>query len=402
MSPRRDDSAALGLRIVTELFKRATPRQLVVGAALVLLVLAVIGFLNWRGGSGGPVTAPDRGGSAEPSGPGAWEVHFTSPEIPTNKAHYKGGLDERLVALMNRAQKTLDVCVYDFDLVNVAEAMAAAKARGVAVRLVTDGDTVRKAKDGSGKKAVAAEAFEKLWSAEIPIIDDGGRHAIMHNKFTVVDGEWVQTGSWNYTVGDTYRLNNNMVIVRSRELAENYTAEFEKMFAGKHFGAKKARGVPNPELTVGGVPVRIYFAPKDHVAKHVVEALGRAEKSIYFLAFQFTHDGIGRVVREKAEAGLAVGGVFEKRDQETEHSEYGKLKAAGIDVYLDGNPYTMHHKVFVVDGRTVIFGSFNFSEAADKDNDENLLIVEDAGLARQFKEEYDRVLDWAKNPPKRK
>jgi phosphatidylserine/phosphatidylglycerophosphate/cardiolipin synthase-like enzyme len=56
------------------------------------------------------------------------------------------------------------------------------------------------------------------------------RQPIMHNKFTVVDQAVVQTGSWNYTDGDTYHLNNNMIVISSKELAANYTAEFNKMF----------------------------------------------------------------------------------------------------------------------------------------------------------------------------
>ncbi len=61
----------------------------------------------------------------------------------------------------------------------------------------------------------------------------------------------------------------------------------------------------------------------------------------------------------------------------------------------------MHHKVILVDGRQVIFGSFNFSNNADEDNDENLLVVDDPGLAAQFEAEYQRVLALAKNPPQR-
>ena len=74
------------------------------------------------------------------------------------------------------------------------------------------------------------------------------------------------------------------------------------------------------------------------------------------------------------------------------------MKQAGLDVYQDGNPYVMHEKVFVLDGRTTIFGSFNFSDGADKDNDENCVIVDDPTFASKFLEETDRVLAQARNP----
>src|SRR5215207_3708974 len=47
-----------------------------------------------------------------------------------------------------------------------------------------------------------------------------------------------------------------------------------------------------------------------------------------------------------------------------------------------GNCYILHHKVIVVDARTVITGSYNFISSAERDNDENLVIVDDPRLAR--------------------
>ena len=61
----------------------------------------------------------------------------------------------------------------------------------------------------------------------------------------------------------------------------------------------------------------------------------------------------------------------------------------------------MHHKVIIIDGRTVIFGSFNFTSNADKDNDENLLIVDDPALAKAFEAEFQRVREVALHPLKK-
>lgn len=327
-----------------------------------------------------------------------YELHFTSPEYPTNKDHYKGGLDTYLVNLMNKSTKTLDVADYDFDLSNVADAMVAAKNRGVVVRMVTDTDTY------TNKDASVQAAFKKLLDAKIPIVQDN-RGPIMHNKFTVVDKTYVETGSWNYTLYDTYRLNNNMIIIHDPKLAENYTVEFEKMFVKKTFGPNKAKGVPNPVLTIGGVKVQNYFAAEDGVSTHIVDELNKATKSIYFMAFSFTAENIGDAVINKAKAGVTVGGVFETTGSNTQYSEYGKmsaLKLPNLQVHTDGNPYVMHHKVFIIDEKTVIFGSFNFSDNADTANDENLLIVEDPNMAKAFKAEYDRVLAVALNPPTKK
>jgi phosphatidylserine/phosphatidylglycerophosphate/cardiolipin synthase-like enzyme len=56
----------------------------------------------------------------------------------------------------------------------------------------------------------------------------------------------------------------------------------------------------------------------------------------------------------------------------------------------------MHHKVFIVDGKTVILGSFNFSQNAEEENDENLLIIDDIPLAQTFAAEFARVYGLAR------
>jgi phosphatidylserine/phosphatidylglycerophosphate/cardiolipin synthase-like enzyme len=352
-------------------------------AALVIAVGVVL-YLQTRSGS-----AMTRGTQA-----GDWyEVYFTDPKYPDRPETRHGGVDERFVAFLDSAQRSLDLAIYDFDLDNAADALVRAKGRGVAVRMVIDTDTLNNTRDAEIQRAIG-----KVRQAGIPIVGDS-RQAIMHNKFVVRDGEEVWTGSWNFTTGDTYRLNNNAARLRSVQLAENYAAEFRKMFDARQFGPNKPAGVPNPQLTIGGVRIENYFAPEDRVSPRIIAHIREAQRSIRFMAFSFTHDGIGQALREKAQAGVSVVGVFERTGSETQFSEFGKLKQAGLEVYQDGNPYAMHHKVFIIDDVKVIFGSYNFSDGADRDNDENLLVVTDAAFARPFIQEFDRILAAAKNPP---
>jgi len=63
-------------------------------------------------------------------------------------------------------------------------------------------------------------------------------------------------------------------------------------------------------------------------------------------------------------------------------------------VLLDGNRYTMHHKFFVVDGQIVVTGSFNFSNAAEEANNENVLIIHNPDIAAQYAQEFFKV--WRK------
>ena len=339
-----------------------------------------------------PDGQPTPAAGQEPEG--WYDIYFTTPRYPDKLDYHQGGLDTQLVTFINSAQKTVDIAAYDFDLENVANALAKAAGRGVRVRMVTDTDTL------TNDNPKVQKAFDILKQAKIPIVDDQ-RGPIMHHKFMVVDGAAIWTGAVNFTEGDTYRLNNNAIKIVSHQLAQNYTAEFEKMFVQRSFGPFKPAGGTEALLTLEGVPIENYFAPKDGVADKITARLAQAKQSIHFLAFSFTSDPIGSAMLARAKAGVSVAGVFEKTGSETQFSEYGKMRKAKLDVLQDGNPYVMHHKVIIIDGRTVIFGSFNFSNNADKDNDENLLIIDDPTLAQAFEAEFQRVREVALNPLKK-
>lgn len=355
---------------------------------LIVLVALALYLLRSRIPSPAQVNVPGQA-SPSPVASGPYEVYFTTPTYPDRPENRRGGIDEKFVRFVDAATRTLDVAAYDFDLENVATAMARAKSRGVQVRMVTDTDTVEN-KDEAVQKALGI-----VRGAGIEIVPDG-RQAIMHNKFAVRDREEVWTGSWNLTTGDTYRLNNNAARMRSPELARAFTDEFELMFVQRKFGGNRPKGSVAAPVQVGAARVQVLFAPEGGVAAKIAQRIALATGQVRFLAFSFTHDGMGKAVKDRAAAGVQVSGVFEKTGSETRFSEYGSMKAAGLDVYQDGNPYVMHHKVFVIDGRVTVFGSFNFSDSADKDNDENCLIVEDPAFASLFLQETDRMLALAR------
>lgn len=330
--------------------------------------------------------------------PAGWyEVLFTTPQrTGTPPAGSRGRLDERLVRLIDGAQQTVDIAAYDFGLENVADALIRARERGIAVRVVTDTDNLEN------------RPVQLVIEAGIPVIGDQ-RRALMHHKFAVIDGRTVITGAWNFAERDTYRHNNNAVLFDSVALARNFTSEFEKMFDDRTFGPTKPANVPNPAIEQSGVRVETRFASEQEVVPDILERLNSARSSIAFMAFSFTLDEVGTALLERNEAGVGVWGVVESTGSETQFSEFSRLKALGQDsaappfpgcdagppVIQDGNPFLMHHKVFVIDERTVIFGSFNFTANAADDNDEALLIVDDEDMARQYLAEFCRVYNVA-------
>jgi len=104
---------------------------------------------------------------------------------------------------------------------------------------------------------------------------DNNKNALMHNKFAVIDGNKVLTGSTNWTENCLFYNNNNSLLIISDKLAADYTAEFNEMWNGK-FGSNSPANTPYPHVSVGTTDIQCYFAPEDNVEDHIVSEISSA------------------------------------------------------------------------------------------------------------------------------
>ncbi len=160
-----------------------------------------------------------------------WEVYFTDPVNMHDPAQMQGSIEEQLIEKINAAKSSIHIASFEFDLTPVAEALIAAKNRGVEVQWVTDNESGLDADEEPGRGQ-----FAMLEDAGIEVRADD-RTALMHNKFWIFDGQMVWTGSTNITENGIFDQNNNTLVINSPELAAIYEAEFQEMWAGE-FGPK--------------------------------------------------------------------------------------------------------------------------------------------------------------------
>jgi phosphatidylserine/phosphatidylglycerophosphate/cardiolipin synthase-like enzyme len=324
-------------------------------------------------------SAPD----AAPASASWYHLYFTDPATTGSVTNPSGGIPEAIAASFDAAHRTIDVAVYEFDLKVLSQALLKAKARGVKVRVVTDSDSVQQA------------GIQALIAGGVPVIPDK-RDPIMHDKFVVIDGARLWSGSMNFTVNDAYRNDNNMIEIESPELAQNYTHEFERMFLTKKFTKHAAGDTPHPSLTIDGTEIDNYFSPGGGVASHINAALGAAQHNIYFMAFSFTRKDLGQTLLDQANAGRDVRGVFEGLELAANGTAVWNMLTKGglaADIRQDGNSHNMHNKVFIVDKDVVVTGSYNFSASAENDNNENSLIIHNAAIGAAYYAQFERI--WA-------
>ncbi len=336
-----------------------------------------------------PVLTP----AAPEAAPGVnnwWQVFFTDPLTINNPDNLAGSIPEKLIGYIERAQSTIHIAAFEFNLTPVADALVAAKQRGVDVRWVTDDENGLGADNEPGHGQ-----FKQLRQAGIEVRADK-RSVLMHNKFIIFDGQTVWTGSTNLTINDNFRNNNNVIVIDSQPLADIYEAQFNDLWRGR-FGSDSPSDVDAQALTIRSTSVQVLFSPEDDAMPYLISLVESAEKSIRFMAFSFTHEELSQAVLERARAGVDVAGIFETRASETQYSALPPLYCAGVPVRQDGNKDTFHHKVFIVDGKIVVTGSLNFSNNANENNNENTLILMNARIAQQYLKEFTRR--WAEAVP---
>lgn len=309
-----------------------------------------------------------------------WDVYFSEVYAGRLAEDNLYSLERRLVTKLAKAEAQIDAALYQLNSKRIADAFIEAHGRGVSVRLVTESDYIGELQ------------IKRLQAAGIPIADDSGHNGLMHHKFIVIDERYVWTGSYNTTYNGAYKNNNNVIWIDSLPLAYNFTQEFREMFLAKQFGKASDPFVQYPRVILSdSTQISTYFAPENATISPLLKEIASAKQSIHFMAFSFTHKVLGQAMRDRFKSEVAVRGVFEER-QVNAYSEYESMKRAGIPVIQDRNIGSMHHKVIIIDEKTVITGSYNFSKNAATLNSENLVIIKgNRDIARAYMEEFDRI-----------
>ena len=147
---------------------------------------------------------------------------------------------------------------------------------------------------------------------------------------------------------------------------------------------------PRPAAVEDGVAV--YYSPRGGAAEAVMFLVRTARQSIHMEAFMFTHDGITEALIEAHRRGVEVDVIMDRGNADIDGSARRALRRSGITVYLPPEDLTMHNKVIIIDERTIVTGSFNFTHWADQKNAENLLVLHDKPkLARAYLKMHEHL-----------
>jgi phosphatidylserine/phosphatidylglycerophosphate/cardiolipin synthase-like enzyme len=133
----------------------------------------------------------------------------------------------------------------------------------------------------------------------------------------------------------------------------------------------------------------VHFSPKGGCEAFIVDAIGKAAKTVLVQAYSFTNDAIADALVNAKRRGVEVRVIVDLKESVENGSAFPRLQAAGVEMWTDGAHPIAHNKVMVIDSLVVLTGSFNYTNQAEHLNAENLLHVVDPDLAKKYSDNWE-------------
>jgi len=284
------------------------------------------------------------------------------------------------------------------------------------------------------------DALFMLQQGKVRLIDDTADASkgsgLMHHKFMVIDEQKVVTGSANFTLSgihgdldasETLGNANHLLVIANAQLAKIFTEEFNYLWGDNsrsQFGLAKPIRLPT-SVTWQNTKITVQFAPTSKTQPWEVttnglisKTIGKAKESINLALFVFSSQEIANILQRKQQQGIKIHGVFDPGFAFRYYSEvldlfgvalYGENTRRGerCQAEINNNPWQkplktigianlnagdkLHHKFAVIDDQVVISGSHNWSAAANHQNDETLIVIDNQTVAQHFVQEFTHL-----------
>lgn len=310
-------------------------------------------------------------------------VSWHQPALKTS-VHFapEDDLEGHVLAHLADAQTSIELAFFNIRLDAVKDLLVQKKNAGVAVHVVLDKKQQDKDYNTMGEDLVALGITVTL------VENTSATDATMHNKFAIIDGHLVMTGSANYSYTALNVSDEDLITFDDAGLAARYTAEFAELIAGGDEDSAPYTGAP---------AIQAWMGPEDNLAYKVVGAIDAAQNNVTVAMFQLNTGMIVDALIAAHQRGVNVVVILdEAQATQVDEDADEDLEAAGVSVILadatGGTAAEMHSKFVVVDHTTVVMGSYNWTNLGSFYNDENILVISDAHLAARVEGKFADLL----------
>ncbi|MCK5796762.1 MAG: hypothetical protein KAI47_06255 [Deltaproteobacteria bacterium] len=342
--------------------------------------------------------------------------------------------EDRVVELIKGAKHSIDIAMYNFKHSGILAALRDAIAtRHVKVRMIYHGAQNDRNDPAGSRSAGLEEAGVDVRFAT--------KSKVMHHKFMIVDGPraeddgtiakeraktaWLVSGSGNWALGN--HDENTLFLTGTPELVQHFQSEFNRLwtyswdFSWKSFDYRPAAVLdpttfvddPNEAtfFTSSNMKENMSFTVKSGsaVVGHAIAAeLEKATTSIDIasghMRSQIVYDTLVRIAKDPTKhVAIRVYVDGQEYTTSTYKAYYAyRLHAAGIPIKFKYYAYRwdyhyapqMHNKYFIIDGKTLLSGSYNLSENAEIGSIENVIEIKGSAfqdVIKRYSADFSRL-----------
>lgn len=136
---------------------------------------------------------------------------------------------------------------------------------------------------------------------------------------------------------------------------------------------------------------RIYFSPKGGCTDAIISEIAMAKKTIDIAMYSFSSRPIVTELIKAKDRGVRIRVYMDKGQEAAKYSGSRFMMKNGFDVKFDRGSGLMHNKFALIDGATLITGSFNWTRQAEYYNRENLLVITDPAVVGRYRDRFESL-----------
>lgn len=154
--------------------------------------------------------------------------------------------------------------------------------------------------------------------------------------------------------------------------------------------------VSSPLLIEDKPSIDVCFSPEGNCQPIILHLINHAKSKILVQSYSFTSKEISNAIIKAHQKGIEVKILFDRSQLTARHSQIHRMKEAGIEALVDPVPGISHNKIMIFDEDIILTGSYNFTNAAETRNAENLLIIKNRPTVKIYKRNWKRRYERAK------
>jgi len=386
------------------------------------------------------LTHPWTGEAPPPPAPPAPDIRFNGVDLPAWMFTPNPEAEDFVIRGIDAAKKSIDLSMFTYTSPKITKALVAAHERGVKVRVLLDESQTGRSYQKPYAEYLAFHGIPvKTLAGPNP---DGPKYAEKnHNKFMVLDGKLVYTGSFNYTKSAAYTNYENIFLLDHKTDAKAYEAYYGDMFAM----GRAARVVPptaEPQLgdddelveSLRGPPTPIpappvwdalpaartiefngekfpsaLVRPQNPVSEILIKAIDSSKESIDLALYEFNLEPLMEAVRRAKARGVKVRVVIDYQhvfpkgtrsdgEDARRSANVEALIAEGYEIKVLRGVRAqgiMHQKIAIFDGKMINFGSYNWAKSAEQSHFESMMFDDEKPRVDFYKSMYEWLWDYA-------